>query len=182
MGVDKNKAIINYLLQCQQIFDSPLYFNLIDAKDDNIQIITKSEDKATSQEYIDGSVAKRYSVSLVVFKSISDLEVIKDVPPTPTTDTNTDTSGSGGSFDTVEYPNENVDDLAQAQALIDWIDEQNDYRNFPDFGDKCYVDEIQTTTDTPQFNGINTELSPQLAMYTIEIVVNYIDKSKMITI
>lgn len=178
--VDKNKAIIDYLIQCPQILDSPLYFNLIDAQDDNIQIITRSEDKATSKEYVDGSVAKRYTFSLIVFKSISDLEVIKDIQPTPTTDT--DTSGTGGGFDPTNYPNENVDDLAQAQALIDWIDEQNDYRNFPDFGDMCYVDEIQTTTDTPQFNGINTELSPPLAMYSITIEVNYIDKSKMITI
>lgn len=160
--VDKNKAIINYLIQCPQILNSPLYFNLIEAEDNNIQIVTTSEDKATTRPFIDGSVAKRYTFNLIIFKSISDLEVTK----------------SGTSY----YPNENVDDLAQAQALIDWIDEQNDSRNFPDFGATCLIDDIQTTTDTPQFDGINDELSPQLAMYSIAIVVNYIDKSKMITV
>lgn len=162
MTVDKNQAIINYLIQCPQILDSPLYFNLIEAADDNIQIVTTSEDKTMTRPYIDGSVAKRYTFNLIIFKSISDLEVTK----------------AGYS----SYPNENVDDLAQAQALIDWIDEQNDNRNFPDFGETCFIDDIQTTTDTPQFDGINDELSPQLAMYSIAIVVNYIDKSKMITI
>lgn len=162
MSVDKNQAIINYLIQCPQILNSPLYFNLIEAADDNIQIVTTSEDKTMTRPYIDGSVAKRYTFNLIIFKSISDLEVTK--------------AGSSS------YPNENVDDLAQAQALIDWIDEQNDNRNFPDFGETCLIDDIQTTTDTPQFDGINDELSPQLAMYSIAIVVNYIDKSKMITI
>lgn len=160
--VDKNQAIINYLIQCPQILNSPLYFNLIEAADDNIQIVTISEDKNMSKPFIDGSIAKRYTFNLIMFKSISDLEVTK----------------TGSSY----YPNENVDDLAQAQALIDWIDEQNDNRNFPDFGATCLIDDIQTTTDTPQFDGINDELSPQLAMYSIAIVVNYIDKSKMITI
>lgn len=174
--IDKNQAIINYLIQCPQILNSPLYFNLIEAEDDNIQIVTTSEDKAMTRPYIDGSVAKRYTFNLIIFKSISDLEIAKTLPPTPYTDS------SGGQPTPIQPMNENVDDLAQAQALIDWIDEQNDNRNFPDFGETCFIDDIQTTTDTPQFDGINDELSPQLAMYSIAIVINYIDKSKMITI
>lgn len=176
--IDKNQAVINYLIGCPQILNSPLYFNLIDAQDDNIQIITTSEDKTMSKPFIDGSIAKRYTFNLIMFKSISDLEIIKSMSPTP----HTNSDSSGGQPTPIYYPNENVDDLAEAQALIDWIDEQNENRHFPDFGDKCPIDDIQTTTDTPQFEGINTDVSPQLAMYSISIVINYIDKNKMITI
>lgn len=179
--IDKNQAIIDYLVQCPQILNSPIYFNLIDAQDNNIQIITTSEDKTMTKPFIDGSVAKRYTFNLIVFKSISDLAIVKDVEQNVIQvvgSESTSTSTSPSEY----YPNENVDDLAEAQALIDWIDEQNDLRNFPNFGDKCFIDDIMTTTDTPRFDGINTELSPPLAMYSISIVVNYIDKSKMITI
>ena len=179
--IDKNQAIIDYLVQCPQILNSPLYFNLIDAQDNNIQIITTSEDKTMNKPFIDGSVAKRYTFNLVVFKSISDLAIVKDVEQNAIQvvgSESTSTSTSPSEY----YPNENVDDLAEAQALIDWIEEQNDLRNFPNFGDKCLIDDIMTTTDTPRFDGINTELSPPLATYSIAIVVNYIDQNKMITI
>jgi len=156
--IDKNQAVIDYLIQCPQILNSPLYFNLINAKNDNVQIITSADDVTTTRPYVDGSIPKRYTFSIVTFKSITDLALVKDS----------------------EYPNENVDDLAEAQALIDWVHEQEDIQNYPNFGEDCYIDSIQTTTDTPRFDGINDELTPPLAMYTIAIVINYIDTSKMI--
>lgn len=158
MSVDKNKAVIDYLLQCQDIYNSPLYFNLIDAKDNTIQILTTAEDKAMSHPYIDGSVLKRYTFNLITFKSISDLEIVK---------------AEG-------YDNENVDELKDVQKLLDWVVNQDDLRNYPDFGDKCIVDSVNTTTDTPNFNGINTEITPPLAMYSISIVIEYLDISKTI--
>ena len=70
--------------------------------------------------------------------------------------------------------------MATIQSLIDWISEQNDVRNFPNFGETCEVDEILTTTDTPKFDGIDEQVSPPLAVYSITIRVRYIDKSKII--
>ena len=70
--------------------------------------------------------------------------------------------------------------MATIQSLIEWISEQNDLRNFPNFGETCEVDEILTTTDTPNFDGIDEQVSPPLAVYSITIRVNYIDKSKII--
>lgn len=156
--IDKNKAVIEYLLTCEDIADSPLYFNLIDAKDNTIQILTTAEDKTMSRPYIDGSVPKRYTFNLITFKSISDMEIVKDE----------------------DYPNENVDELQTVQQLLDWIIEQQDLRNYPDFGENCIVDSIDTTTDTPRFDGINTEIQPPLAMYSISIVIEYLDTSKVI--
>jgi len=156
--MDKNQAIIDYLIQCPYIQNSPLYFNLVNARNDDVQIITSSEDVTTRTPYIDGSIPKKYTFTLITFKSITDMAVVKDS----------------------QHVNENVDDLADVQSLLDWIHEQEDAHNYPDFGDDCYIDDIQTTTDEPQFDGINDELTPPLAMYSISIIVNYIDTHKVL--
>ena len=158
MRIDKNKAVIDYLLDCSDIQDRPLYFNLINAEDDSIQMLTTVEDKTLSTAYIDGSISKRYTFTIVIFKSISDNELVKS---------------SGIS-------NENVDELDDIQKLIDWIQEQNDLQNYPDFGENCYIDKIDTTTDAPRFDGIDTESNPPIAMYSISIIIEYLDTNKVI--
>ena len=162
MAINKNQAVVDYLLQCTDIYNNPVYFNLINAEDNSIQILTTTEDKAMSKTFIDGSIAKRYTFNLIVFKSISDLELVKPVG-------------------TDVYPNENIDELQSVQALIDWIAEQEELRNYPDFGSDCVIDDIYTTTEEPRFDGINTEMNPPLAMYSIAVVIEYLDTSKMIT-
>lgn len=158
MTVDKNQAIINYLLQCTDINGKSIYFNLIDESDDSIQILTTAEDKMMNKPYIDGSVLKRYTFNIIVFKSITESPLVTQEG----------------------YTNENVDDLAEVQALLDWIIEQKDLQNYPDFGENCLIDDIDTTTETPRFDGINSEMNPPLAMYSISIVIEYLDKSKML--
>jgi hypothetical protein len=162
MGIDKNQAVVDYLLQCTDIHNSPVYFNLINAQDNSIQILTTAEDKAMSRQYVDGSISKRYTFNLIVFKSISDLELVKPVG-------------------TDVFPNENIDELQDVQKLIDWIAEQKELRNYPDFGEDCIVDDIDTTTEEPRYDGINTSMNPPLAMYSISVVIEYLDTSKMIT-
>lgn len=154
--VDKNKAVIDYLTQCEDIADSPLYFNLINAEDNSIQMITTAEDKSISRTYVDGSKRKRYTFNLITFKTISDKELVAG------------------------YSNENVDELQDVQKLIDWISEQQDLHNYPDFGEECIIDSIDTTTDIPRYDGINVQMNPPLAMYTISIVIEYLDISKQI--
>jgi len=153
---DKNQAIIDFLLQCPDIANSELYFNFINAEDDNKQIITESNDKFSNRSYIDGSVLKQYTFTLIDFKSITDsaLVLIQD------------------------YPNENVVDVSDVQALINWINEQNKLQNFPDFGEDCEIQSIETTSENPNFEGINTEVTPTLAMYSISIKIEYIDNSE----
>lgn len=158
MSIDKNKAVVDYLLQCTDIYDSPLYFNLVNAQDNSIHILTTAEDKALSQPYVDGSISKRYTFNLIIFKSISDMELVK----------------ADG------YPNENIEELNAVQKLIDWIQEQQDLHNYPDFGENCFIDNIDTETDEPRFNGIDTEVSPPLAMYSIAIIIEYLDTHKQI--
>lgn len=156
--VDKNQAIIEYLLTCPAILNSPLYFNFIQARDNNKQIVTMHNDKVINTRYIDGSVLKQYSYSIIDFKSLAYKAIVK-------------TSG---------YADENVLDMATTQSIIDWISEQNELRNFPDFGENCIVEEIRTTTENPILDSIDTSTTPALVQYSITVEVIYLDTSKVI--
>ena len=157
-NIDKNQAVIDYIIQCPTIYNSPLYFNFINAQDDTNQLVTQSNERYASSRYIDGSVLKIYSFTIILYKSTADIAVVK-------------LDG---------YPNENVADMSDIQALIDWISEQQELHNYPDFGEDCIVDDIHTTTENPNFDGIDEQVSPPLAIYSITIEIQYLDVSKKI--
>ena len=70
--------------------------------------------------------------------------------------------------------------MADIQALIDWIQEQEDLHNYPNFGEDCLVEEISTTSENPHFDGIDEQVSPPLAIYSVTIEIKYLDVSKVI--
>lgn len=156
--VDKNQAVIDYMLQCPQINENALYFNFGEAKDNNKQIITQGNDKAMNKPYIDGSVLKRYTFTLFDFRSIAALAVPKGFA----------------------YTSENVEEILDVQSIIDWIAEQEELRNYPNFGEDCIVEGIKAITDNPNLNGIDTSVSPALARYSISIQIQYLDTTNQV--
>lgn len=163
MAVDKNQAVIEFLTQCSEFQNIPLFFNFINAKDNNIQFLTESTDVALNKTFVDGSVLRRYEFTLVITKSITDLALVKP-----------DLS----SEEDVWLSNENISDLADIQSLMDWVNEQGDNRNYPNFGEDCVIENLHTLTDTPNLEGVNTDVTPALAMYSMSIGIDYIDYSK----
>lgn len=155
--MDKNKAILDFITTYDGIKDSPIFVNFINATNDDIQLMTSSNDKALNKPFIDGSVKKRYTFNLIITKSLTDRAIVKD-----------------------ELIGENIDDLADMQAFMDWINEQGDNQIYPDFGEQCAIEEMHTTAENPELTGINTEVSPALALYSMEIRIDYIDYSKVI--
>lgn len=156
--MDKNQAIIDFLLTCPTIQSNPLFFNFINAKDKSKQIITGAVDNSVNENYIDGSVKRRYLFSIVDFCSIS----YQSIPKVPGLST------------------ENVADLKLVQDLLDWINQKGDEGTYPDFGEDCIIEEMHTTTDTPNLNGTDTSVTPALAKYSISIQIDYLDTSKML--
>lgn len=156
--IDKNQAVIDYLITCPSILNSPLYFNFINAKDSTNQFLTVSNDDYTSTKYIDGSVKRIYTFTILTFKSTAEIAVVK-------------LSG---------YPNENLSDMSDIQALIDWIKEQDELQNFPNFGENCIVESIKPTTNEPNFDGIDEQVTPPLAVYSTSIQIEYLDISKQL--
>lgn len=155
--MDKNKAVLDFIATYEGIETSPIFVNFMNAKDDDVQFLTSSNEKALNQKFIDGSVMKQFIFSLAITKSITDMAIAKDL-----------------------LVNENIDDMADIQAFMDWINEQGERYNFPNFGDDCAVEEMHTTSENPDLTGVNTEVSPALALYNVEIRIDYIDYSKVI--
>ena len=154
--MDKNQAMIDFLNTCPAIRDNPLFFNFINAKEDNKQIITLANDKRfNNKTFVDGSVLRIYTLTLVDFKSITYQALAK-------------VSG---------YANENVEEMFDVQSIMDWVNEQNTNHVFPDFGTKCVIESIETVTDNPNLNGTDTSTSPGTAKYSFSIRVTYLDKS-----
>ena len=167
--VDKNQAVIEFLLQCPQIAANRVFFNYINGKDNDKQIVTVSNDRSTNQAYIDGSVMKRYTFTLIDFRSMTDQAIVKVQKPAP-----------GTTQPIPSYPNENVEELFDVQSILDWVETQAEARNFPDFGSDCLIDSMTTSSNTPNLNGVDSSIKPALAKYSMSIFIDYIDRTKQI--
>lgn len=155
-NVNKEQAIIDFLRDCPAIIANPLFFNFIDAKSDNRQLITTGNEISTNKTFIDGSVLKRYTFTIIDFKSVA-YQAIVNVPG---------------------YTNENVEEFIDVQALIDWVNDKADNRQFPNFGSNCEIETMKVLTDNPVLNGTDTQVKPALAKYSFSIQIEYIDTSK----
>ena len=158
MTVDKNQAVIDFLLECPTILNNPLFFNFLNARNDDKQIVTQSNDTILDKRYIDGSIKKRYIFSIIDFRSVAYQPIPK----------------------VAGYTSENVEEMFDVQGIVDWINEQNDLQNFPYFGESCVVDSMRTTSNNPSLNGVDVSVTPALAKYRIAIQIDYIDTSKSI--
>ena len=159
MAVDKNQALIDFLTTCP-LLDGSVYFNFTTEKNNTVSIVTNTNDTATAKTFVDGTSLRIYSFTLINYKSLTHNAIIK-------------VSG---------YSNENVDELYDIQGVLDWINEQAENRNFPDFGEDCFIDSMKTMSDNPNFDGIDGSVAPPMARYSVKVVIEYIDKTKQIYI
>lgn len=156
--INKHTAMIDYLCTCPTIRDNPLFFNFGEAKENNTQFITASNAEKFGTEYIDGTRTKYYVFTLLTFKTISYNAIVK----------------------TPEYKDENLLELTEFQEVIDWINDQEDLHNYPDFGTDCVVESIVCGSANPQIEEVRSDVEPAIAIYSITIQVEYLDKSKQV--
>lgn len=156
--MDKNQATIDFLLQCEELRNNPMFFNFITAKEDNKQFVTVANDKSLNKSYIDGSVLRQYTFTIIDYKSVS-MNALVTIPG---------------------YTNENVEDVLDVQNIIDWITEQADAKNFPNFGEGYIIQSMEALTDNPNLNGIDSSTSPALAKYSFSIRIQYLDETKIL--
>ncbi len=157
-NIDKNQAIIDFLLTCPYIQENPLFFNFLNAKDDNKQLIAQGNEKSMNVKFVDGSERKRFTFTILDYKSVAYDAIAK-------------LSG---------YPNENVQEVMEVQSIMDWITEQNEIRNYPNFGSDMIIEEMRTLSENPNLNGVDTSVTPALAKYSMSIQIDYIDTSKVL--
>lgn len=156
---EKEQAVIDYLQTCDVIRANPMFFNFINAKDKNKQFLTTANDKITQKSFIDGSVEKRYTFTIIDFQSVTYNALVVGQP---------------------EIKNENVQDFLKTKEIINWVKEQSKNKNYPDFGTDCIIEDIRALTDNPNLNGVDTSVKPALAKYSISIQIDYLDVSEML--
>ena len=152
--IDKNKVMIEFLRNCPVIDKNPLYFNFGNIEDNSYQVITDSNDTSLSQPYIDGSILKRYTFYIDCFKTIAYNKVIKG------------------------YQDENLYDISEVQAILDWVNEQDKNKIYPDFGEDCLIDSMQSTTESPDVLSVEDTTTSPIAVYRISIQIDYIDNTE----
>lgn len=153
--MDKNQAVIDFLLKCPQIKENPLFFNFAEAKDNNKQIVTIANDKSVNKGFVDGSVLRRYTFTIIDYRSVAYQSIVT----------------------TAGLSNENVEEMFDVQKIIDWVTEQAGKGVFPDFGEKCPIESMWAVTDTPNLNGVDTSVKPALAKYSVSVQIKYLDKT-----
>ena len=156
--MDKNQAVIEYLLQCPSVKNNSLFFNFAKETDNSNQIVTHGDDAVLNQPFIDGSVEKVFTFTMYVYKSVTFNPIVK----------------AEGLVD------ENVAEVSDIQDLIDWLVTQNDNKVFPNFGTSCIIDSVKPTTNRPTLRGVSTQSQPPLAQYQVVIQITYLDTSKKI--
>lgn len=153
--MDKNKAVITFLMTCPYIANSPLFYNFGKVGSDNKQVQTLANDVKTNTSFVDGSVKKMYTFTIIVYKTVSDRAVL---------------NREGAS-------DENIDGAYAVQQILDWVNTQAKARSFPNFGEDCSIDDMVAVTNEPNLNGVDKAVTPVLAKYSISIRIDYIDYS-----
>lgn len=143
--------MVEFIQQCPTIQNNPLFFNFAESGDGHNHFITEKD--AVMRRYIDGSAQKQYTFSIASYYSVSHNAVIQ------------------------ADEDENIENMAKVQEILDWINEQANIHNFPDFGPDCIVDDMQTLTSDPDIDGIDTSVNPPIVRYSIGVKVSYLDNS-----
>lgn len=158
MSSKKIKAVVDFLFQCEAFATNPTFFTFGNMKDKYKHIMVDPESTSVARKYIDGSEYKYITFIIHDFQAISENAIPK-----------------------VEgLSDENISDYESVQSIIDWIIEQDELHNFPDFGEDCIVEHIEPTKNAPDLDMINSSAVPPLAFYSIGLRVFYLDKSKML--
>lgn len=75
-----------------------------------------------------------------------------------------------------ETDDHNLQAMNFAQEFMDWIDEQNRKRHFPDFGTNCQVKKIENLQNMPNLATVDWE--NMVAQYMIQCRVLYFEKER----
>lgn len=76
----------------------------------------------------------------------------------------------------LEIDDLNLQAMNLGQGFMDWIEEQNRKRDFPDFGDNCQVKKIENLQNMPNLATVDWE--NKVAQYQIPCRVLYFEKER----
>ena len=94
------------------------------------------------RKYITGDVQKEYGFTIVIVKSYSSFQ--DDL---------------------------NLEAMNFAQAFMDWLEQQNEKKVFPDFGEACEIQKMENLQNMPNLSGVNQ--NGTMARYMIQSRIIY---------
>lgn len=130
----------------EELAGTMLNFNFSPEAPESISLITNYSDKIRKR-YITGDCEKEYGFSIIIVKPYSS-----------------------------DQDDLNLEAMNFAQAFMDWLNEQNEERKFPDFGENCTVERIENLQNMPNLSGVNYEEG--LARYMIQAKIIYKERKK----
>lgn len=129
-----------------ELANTVLNFNFSPDSPDRIGFFTEYADKVV-KKYIRVGAEKEYGFTILVTKSYS---------------TNCDDT--------------NIEAMNFVQGLMDWLDDQNQKKDFPDFGDRCQIRKIENLQNMPNLAEANPEEG--IARYMFQCRVIYFEKER----
>ena len=153
---DRHLAVIEYLKNCPEIANNPLFFNFSQKENNNQLFATFADSTETEKRYIDGSRLLKYTFTIIIYKSVAYNPLVD------------------------KLPDENLDEMIDIQSIVEWIETQNDNQIFPNFGSDCVIDSIEPLTNIPMLNNVEGDMQPALAQYSLGVRISYLDNSKVL--
>ena len=141
----KYEGLVTFLKQYPPL-NEILYFNKTQEIADTSSVNTVYSDYAV-QEYTCGNSDREFVFAIKQMKQY-------------------DSAGTSGI---------NRQTMEEVQAFMDWIDEQNKKRNFPQFPDNCFVYKIENLQNMPEIAGTNDQ---GLAEYMFQCRVCYTEERR----
>lgn len=140
MATDRHTAVWDWLQSCPLVKD--MFFNFSEGNDSDVVIAPVTAYKDTEVDsYMDGSSLRYYDFALIRFAAYT------NDPNTP----------------------ENIGALLDAEALAEWVEEQDEAGNFPAFPAGCDVQEISVLP-----SGSIAAQDGTSAKYMVQIRVEYL--------
>ena len=141
----KHDAMVVYVApKVEELAGRLLNFNVSSDQEGDISFLTNYSAKVR-RKYIRVGAEKEYGFTIVITKYFSD-----------------------GTDDL------NIGAMNFAQEFMDWIDEQDRKKSYPDFGDKCQVKKIENLQNMPNLATVDWE--NMLAQYMLQCRVIYFEK------
>lgn len=143
----KHDAMVSYMTtKVQELVGRLLNFNVSPGKEGNISFLTNYSDKLR-KKYIRVGAEKEYGFTVLITRTFSE-----------------------------ETDDLNLDAMNFSQGFMDWIDEQDKKRIFPDFGEKCQVKKIENLQNMPNLASVDWE--NMIAQYMLQCRVIYFEKER----
>ena len=140
--MSKHDAVKAYFVsKVKELAGSMLNFNFSPESPNSISLLTNYSDKVR-KKYITGDALKEYGFSIIIVKEYSS-----------------------------ESDDLNLEAMNFAQTFMEWLEDQNEKKEYPDFGENCTIEKMENLQNMPNLSGVNYEAG--LARYMIQVRIIY---------